>query len=218
MDGVLKEVGKLDELAGYAPVAGASSKSKTPALADSLDALLVTLRAARGALTADPAGAAPRLAALPAAVAAARQDVDARQKEVYNAVARVGKALDRAFPHPPPLADRAGALFAGADERAALERAVAAHYLRAGDADVARTLAEVRCAPPMHSGRAADTARRRPASTSRATTRSSPSCTPSSPHCAQAIMRPHSRAPLPALDCAPAYPRATAGPPRTKPF
>lgn len=90
MDGPLKELAKLELLTDPSP----SKKGKTPAIEESLDGLLKTLRDARDKIAAGTASPVT-LAALPKTVDARRKDVEEKHKEVYNALARMGKALDK---------------------------------------------------------------------------------------------------------------------------
>lgn len=90
MDGALKELAKLEQLTDPS----ASPKGKTPSIDQSLDGLLNTLRTARDKVAAGTASPVT-LVALPKSVDACRKEVEERHKEVYNALARLGKALDK---------------------------------------------------------------------------------------------------------------------------
>jgi hypothetical protein len=140
MDGILKEIGKLEQLTQWD---ASIAKGKAPAVSTSLDTLLNTLRAARAQLDTDPAAAGASLTALPKAVAECKKDIDQRQKEVYNAVVRIGKAMDKVFSAPMPDLSEHAPLFAEKEEIHALEEAIAQHYLRTGYFDIAHTLVEV---------------------------------------------------------------------------
>ena len=90
MDGPLKELDKLERLA-----AGASAgKGKAPSVDQSLDVLLEALRNARERFLAGT-GSQANLVALAKLVESKKKDIDDRQKELYNATAKVGKALDK---------------------------------------------------------------------------------------------------------------------------
>ncbi|KAI0273395.1 hypothetical protein BC834DRAFT_921486 [Gloeopeniophorella convolvens] len=125
MDAVLKELDKLQRLASDAPSAG---KSKTPSIQDSLDSLLQSLHALKRRVEAGVATEA-ELAALAKTVEARKKDIDERQKEVYNSLARYGKALDKRFTASLPTYDP---LFASAEAQDALEHVIAMHFLRTG--------------------------------------------------------------------------------------
>lgn len=90
MEATLKELAKLEKLASNS----SSFKGKSPCIADSLDSLLQSLREAKESVqcgTADD----EVLNVLSRRVDSAKKDVDERQKEVYNSLARFGKALDK---------------------------------------------------------------------------------------------------------------------------
>lgn len=89
MDGPLKELAKLEKL-----TAGGSGKGKAPSISDSLDSLLHSLHEARDAI--QPGTVSPDLLLhLSQTVELKKKEVDDRQKEVYNSVSRLGKALDK---------------------------------------------------------------------------------------------------------------------------
>jgi hypothetical protein len=143
MDSVLKEVAKLEQLASWT-TKHTSSKGKSSSIHHSLDNLLTTLRNARAQLDTDPAQAGSSLVALPSAVETCKKEVDYRQKEVYNSLAKIGKALDKVFPTPMPDLSDYAPLFNTEPEIQALEQGIVLYYLRNGNVDVARVLAEVR--------------------------------------------------------------------------
>jgi hypothetical protein len=91
MDAALKELDKLQQLTSDSPSTG---KSKTPAIQDSLDSLLQTLHAQKKRLEAGIASEA-ELATLAKTVESRKKEIDERQKEIYNCLARYGKALDK---------------------------------------------------------------------------------------------------------------------------
>lgn len=86
--GALKELEKLCSLT--APGSKATSKSKP--IDATLDGLLATLTGYRERIA---AGESVDLTQLPTIVEKAKKDVDARQQEVYTALTRYGKALDK---------------------------------------------------------------------------------------------------------------------------
>lgn len=90
MDAPLKELAKLDKL-----TAGTSSaKGKAPSIDQSLDALLESLRNAKERFLAGT-GSQATLETLVKKVEEKKKEIDDRQKEVYNALAKFGKALDK---------------------------------------------------------------------------------------------------------------------------
>lgn len=89
MEGPLKELAKLEKL-----TATPSPKGKSPSVIDSLDALHVALLEAKESAESGPASV-DTLAQLTQVVEAKKKEIDERQKEVYSAVARLGKALDK---------------------------------------------------------------------------------------------------------------------------
>jgi hypothetical protein len=91
MESALKELEKLEKLASNEPSTG---KSKTPAIQDSLNSLLQTLHVQKKRLEAGIATEA-ELTTLCRTVEARKKEVDERQKEIYNSLARYGKALDK---------------------------------------------------------------------------------------------------------------------------
>jgi hypothetical protein len=174
MEAISKDIARLEKLAAWDATA---AKGKAPSFVHSLDALLDELRAARTQLNGDVSGssisdssamtimsaaALETIRKLPLTVEACRKSIDLRQKELYNAHARVGKALDKAFPNPLPdlseyipqpsqptttsrsatisAATMSPTLFSSPTERSALERAIAQHYLRTGHFEIAHTL------------------------------------------------------------------------------
>ncbi|KIP09492.1 hypothetical protein PHLGIDRAFT_86552 [Phlebiopsis gigantea 11061_1 CR5-6] len=132
MEASLKELAKLEKLAS------SSSKSKSPSVDASLDALLQSLRETRETIQAGSASA-DTLAALQRTVESTKKDVDDRQKEVYSSLARFGKTLDKRFSAPLPSYQP---MFTSPEAVAALERTVAAHFLRTGQFETAETFIE----------------------------------------------------------------------------
>ncbi|KAJ7709957.1 CTLH/CRA C-terminal to lish motif domain-containing protein [Mycena rosella] len=126
MDGPLKDLAKLERLTG------ASGKGKSPSVADSLDSLLHSLREARNAI--EPGPVPPDLLSeLSQTVELRKKEVDERQKDIYNSVFRVGRALDKKFTATLPYLH----VFTSPTSMAALERTVALHFLRTGQFDTA---------------------------------------------------------------------------------
>ena len=91
MEAPLKELDRLNKLASDEPSMG---KSKTPAIQDSLDSLLQTLHVQKKRLEAGLATEA-ELTMLAGTVEARKKEIDERQKEIYNSLARYGKTLDK---------------------------------------------------------------------------------------------------------------------------
>jgi len=91
METALKELEKLQKLTSDEQ---STSKGKTPAIQESLNSLLQTLHAQKKRLEAGLANEA-ELTTLARTVEARKKEVDERQKEIYNSLARYGKALDK---------------------------------------------------------------------------------------------------------------------------
>ncbi|KAF8136310.1 CTLH/CRA C-terminal to lish motif domain-containing protein [Boletus edulis] len=132
MDGPLKELEKLRASTEN------STKGKIPSAESSLDALLQSLyevksRIAAGTVTEDT------FALLSQTVDAKKKEIDEKQKEAYNAIARLGKALDKRFTQPLPTYDP---LFTSHAAKEALDRTIALHFLRTGQFSTAETFIE----------------------------------------------------------------------------
>jgi hypothetical protein len=91
MEAPLKELDRLNKLVSDEPSMG---KSKTPAIQDSLNSLLQTLHVQKKRLEAGLATEA-ELTMLAGTVEARKKEIDERQKEIYNSLARYGKTLDK---------------------------------------------------------------------------------------------------------------------------
>jgi E3 ubiquitin-protein transferase RMND5 len=91
METALKELEKLQKLVSDEPSTG---KTKTPAIQESLNSLLQTLHVQKKRLEAGLATEA-ELTLLARTVEARKKEIDERQKEIYNSLARYGKALDK---------------------------------------------------------------------------------------------------------------------------
>jgi len=135
METALKELEKLEKLASNEP---STSKGKTPAIQDSLNSLLQTLHVQKKRLEAGIATEA-ELTTLPRTVEARKKEIDERQKEIYNSLARYGKALDKRFTTPLPTYEP---LFASKDAQSALEHVIAMHFLRTGRFSTAETFVQ----------------------------------------------------------------------------
>lgn len=90
MDAALKELEKLEKLASNSR----SAKGKAPCISDSLDSLLRSLKETKGRVQAGTASE-DTLARLASVAESTKKDIDERQKEIYNSLARYGKALDK---------------------------------------------------------------------------------------------------------------------------
>lgn len=86
MDAPLKELTKLEKLT--------ATNGKGPSISQSLDSLLKALHDARAAFVAGKCDGV-YLRQLAVAVEAKKKEIDERQKEVYSALSRLGKALDK---------------------------------------------------------------------------------------------------------------------------
>ncbi|KAJ4488009.1 hypothetical protein J3R30DRAFT_879219 [Lentinula aciculospora] len=83
----LKELSKLEKL-----IAQSSGKNKTASISHSLDALLVTLQSAQANVDSIDEDSWNSLAQ---EIEARKKDIDDRQKEIYSATAKLGKAIDK---------------------------------------------------------------------------------------------------------------------------
>lgn len=88
MEGPLKELAKLDKLTSKSP-----AKGKLPSI-DILDSLLQSLRDAKASVE-DGTASEDTLVQLAHTVKLRKEEIDKKQKEVYNSLTRYGKALDK---------------------------------------------------------------------------------------------------------------------------
>ncbi|KAJ3726010.1 CTLH/CRA C-terminal to lish motif domain-containing protein [Lentinula raphanica] len=131
METLLKELSKLEKL-----TASSSGKNKIPSISDSLDELIATLTSAKTNVdTMDE----DSWNILTKAIDVKKKDIDDRQKEIYSATAKLGKAIEKKFPASLPSYPD---LFESDSAIAALERTIALHFLRTGQFDVAHTFLE----------------------------------------------------------------------------
>jgi phage-related minor tail protein len=88
MESCLKELAKLEKLTAK------SAKGKSTSVDDSLNSLLQSLYEAKARMEAEGVSeeAAEQLSQM---VEARKKEVDDRQKELYNSLSRLGKALDK---------------------------------------------------------------------------------------------------------------------------
>ncbi|KAH0830525.1 E3 ubiquitin-protein ligase [Lanmaoa asiatica] len=129
MDGPMKELEKLGASTE------SSAKGKNSSVESSLDSLLQSLyevksRIEAGTITQDT------FALLSQTIEAKKKEIDEKQKEVYNAIARLGKALDKKFTQSLPTYDP---LFTSHAAKEALDRTIALHLLRTGQFSTAET-------------------------------------------------------------------------------
>jgi E3 ubiquitin-protein transferase RMND5 len=89
MDAALKELAKLEKLASTS-----SSKGKSPSVGDSLDSFLRALRETKESVQTGTANEAT-FSALSQKADSTKKDIDDRQKEIYNSLAKFGKILDK---------------------------------------------------------------------------------------------------------------------------
>lgn len=94
-DAIYKELDKLDTLYASSGKKGASAKSKTKSIPASLDALLVSLLDAKQQLASRSKTVAEVAVSVTAAVDTSKKEIEDRQKEIYNSLNRMGKALDK---------------------------------------------------------------------------------------------------------------------------
>lgn len=91
MDGPLKELAKLEKLTDFSP---RTSKGKVSSVADSLDSLLDALHDVKQRIEAGTASEEVVMD-LTNIVEERKKEIEERQKEVYGAINRYGKALDK---------------------------------------------------------------------------------------------------------------------------
>ncbi|KIJ69459.1 hypothetical protein HYDPIDRAFT_106079 [Hydnomerulius pinastri MD-312] len=129
MDGPMKELAKLRASTER------SAKGKNPSVDSSLDSLLQSLHEVKSRIDAGTV-TEDTFALLSQTVEAKKKEIDEKQKEVYNAIAKFGKALDKKFAQPLPSYDP---LYSSDAAREALERTIALHFLRTGQFSTAET-------------------------------------------------------------------------------
>jgi len=115
-----------------------SAKGKSPSIQATLDSLLQSLYEERERVQAGAATPAS-IQNLNRKVETSKKDLDDRQKEIYNSISRVGKALDKKFTSPLPTFNP---LFTSPKSAAALDRTVALHLLRTGQFATPETFIE----------------------------------------------------------------------------
>lgn len=94
-DAVYKELDKLDVLHALSRKKASSVKSKTKSIPASLDALLASLRDAKQQLSSRSRTVEDVTVEVTEAVETSKKEIEDRQKEIYNSLNRMGKALDK---------------------------------------------------------------------------------------------------------------------------
>ncbi|KAG6337209.1 hypothetical protein ID866_1881 [Astraeus odoratus] len=125
----------MDELARLRAITEGTPKGKAPPIDSSLDSLLQTLFQVKDRLEAGTISE-DTFALLAQTVEAKRKDIEEKQKEIYSAIMRLGKALDKSFTQSLPAYDP---LFASDNAKASLDLVVAMHLLRTGQFSTAET-------------------------------------------------------------------------------
>lgn len=87
MDAPLKELAKLEKLA--------TAKGKGPSILSALDDISQSLQRAKDQVQAGSVISPEQFVTLTQTIEAKKKEVDERQKEVYSATSRFGKALDK---------------------------------------------------------------------------------------------------------------------------
>ncbi|KAI6109149.1 CTLH/CRA C-terminal to lish motif domain-containing protein [Pisolithus croceorrhizus] len=118
----------LKELAKLRAVTEGTSKGRNPSIEGSLDSLLQTLHQVKNKIETESLNK-DTLVLLAQTIEAKKKEIDEKQKEIYNAIVRLGKALDKTFTQPLPSYDP---LFMSDDAKASLDAIVAVHFLRTG--------------------------------------------------------------------------------------
>ncbi|KAI6106414.1 CTLH/CRA C-terminal to lish motif domain-containing protein, partial [Pisolithus croceorrhizus] len=118
----------LKELAKLRAVTEGTSKGRNPSIEGSLDSLLQTLHQVKNKIETESRNK-DTLVLLAQTIEAKKKEIDEKQKEIYNAIVRLGKALDKTFAQPLPSYDP---LFMSDDAKASLDAIVAVHFLRTG--------------------------------------------------------------------------------------
>lgn len=148
MEALLSDLAKLEAIAAH------DGKGKSPAVSESLGALLEHLEAVQ-----TEGRPLDRVQVLNL-IDAKKKEIIARQREIHTAIARFGKTLDKVCQplllnaacaclppfllqkFPTPLPSYPG-LFSSTESHQALEKTVALHLLRRGQFEAAETLLQV---------------------------------------------------------------------------
>ncbi|KAG8691837.1 hypothetical protein FRC11_007803 [Ceratobasidium sp. 423] len=131
---------------------GKKSKSKAPAIGQSLDVLLSNLYELRQKVGNGESSSTVTdedFKLLANNIGEKKKDIEERQKEVYTSLTRMGKLLDKQFTMTLP---DTGPLFTSEIAMEALERTIAMHLFRTGSFNVAHTFMEESCmdTPPTN--------------------------------------------------------------------
>ncbi|KAF8321560.1 hypothetical protein DL93DRAFT_2072274 [Clavulina sp. PMI_390] len=140
-DPIFKDIDKLEGLyfgstASAKRASTSKSKAQTVSVQSSLDVLLASLLDAKQQLESGNKTVADVASIVSSSIETSKTQIEERQKEIYNALNRIGKGLDKKFPEPLP---NYGPLFQSPSNTAALNRVIAMHLLRTGSYDVAET-------------------------------------------------------------------------------
>ncbi|KAG9019562.1 hypothetical protein FRB90_000470 [Tulasnella sp. 427] len=141
-DTLVKELQKIESLSSVSNIPGI--KNKSAAIGTTLDELQTELQKARAAVESgeDPDKV---FADLSKKVESSKKQVDERQKEHNNALARFGKAIDKKFPNTLPTAQPK---FNAPEDVEALEHVIGLHFIRTGSFDIAQTFYNECGVPP----------------------------------------------------------------------
>ncbi|KAG9045728.1 hypothetical protein FS837_005776 [Tulasnella sp. UAMH 9824] len=141
-DTLSKELDKIEALSSVSTTSGI--KNKSTAIGTTLDELQAELHKAKAAVE---SGEDPQkvFADLNKRIEASKKQVDERQKEHNNALARFGKAVDKKFPNPLPTSQPT---FSTPEDVEALERVIGMHFIRTGSFDIAQTFYNECGVPP----------------------------------------------------------------------
>lgn len=102
-EAIYKELDKLDVLYGVpGKLRGASLKTKTKSIETSLDTLLASLHEAKRQVVTGEKPPSDVASLITTAVEVSKKEIEDRQKEIYNSLNRLGKALDKVCRPTPP--------------------------------------------------------------------------------------------------------------------
>lgn len=142
MTELLKEASKVEKLMAFdaTPSVRPPSSKKAPSqsIASSLDALLDSLNEFKARIEAG-ATSAEVVALISRSAEEKKKEIEDRQKEAYNALGKLGKAIDKKFTTPLP---EWSPMFTSPASATALDRTVALHLIRTGQFAAAATFVE----------------------------------------------------------------------------
>ncbi|KAF8636596.1 hypothetical protein AX17_003406 [Amanita inopinata Kibby_2008] len=133
MEGPLKELAKLEKLT--------ATKVTSYPTQDALESLLLALYEAKSRVVVGNADE-QTFTQLARLTEAKKREIDERQKEIYSTLSKLGKALEKKFATAVPVYSN---LFSSPDSLASLERAIALHFLRTGQFEIAETFLKESC-------------------------------------------------------------------------